>query len=108
MSPVVGIGALAGGIVASALLGYFDGKNSVDVHVRPENFKEYLQNILKLNGTILQKQALVHQTEAEISEISKQIDQYSYLLGNEDLLIDTLEKRLQTWRANNGAGLGLC
>ena len=108
VSPVVGIGALAGGIVASALLGYFDGKNSVDVHVRPENFKEYLQNILKLNGTILQKQALVHQTEAEISEISKQIDQYSYLLGNEDLLIDTLEKRLQTWRANNGAGLGLC
>ena len=72
------MGALAGGIVASALLGYFDGKNSVDVRVRPEDFKEYLQkNILKLNGTILQKQALVHQTEAEISEISKQIDQYS-------------------------------
>ena len=93
MSPVVGIGALAGGIVASALLGYFDGKNSVDVRVRPEDFKEYLQkNIAKLNGTILQKQALIHQTEAEINEISKQIDQYSYLLENEDLLIDTLEK----------------
>lgn len=43
VSPVVGIGALAGGIVASALLGYFDGKNSVDVRVRPEDFKEYLQ-----------------------------------------------------------------
>lgn len=93
MSPVVGIGALAGGIVASALLGYFDGKNSVDVRVRPEDFKEYLQkNIAKLNGTILQKQALIHQTEAEINDISKQIDQYSYLLENEDLLIDTLEK----------------
>ena len=93
MSPVVGIGALAGGIVASALLGYFDGKNSVDVRVRPEDFKEYLQkNITKLNGTILQKQALIHQTEAEINEISKQIEQYSYLLENEDLLVDTLEK----------------
>lgn len=93
MSPVVGIGALAGGIVASALLGYFDGKNSVDVRVRPEDFKDYLQkNIAKLNGTILQKQALIHQTEAEINEISKQIDQYSYLLENEDLLIDTLKK----------------
>ena len=93
VSPVVGIGALAGGIVASALLGYFDGKNSVDVRVRPEDFKEYLQkNIAKLNGTILQKQALIHQTEAEINEISKQIDQFSYLLENEDLLIDTLEK----------------
>ncbi len=93
LSPVVGIGVLAGGIVASALLGYFDGKTSVDVRVRPEDFKKYLQkNIAKLNGTILQKQALIHQTEAEINEISKQIDQYSYLLENEDLLIDTLEK----------------
>ena len=91
--PVVGIGALAGSIVASALLGYFDGKNSVDVRVRPEDFKEYLQkNIAKLNSTILQKQALINQTEAEIIEISKQIEQYSYLLENEDLLVETLEK----------------
>ena len=79
--------------MASALLGYFDGKNSVDDRVRPEDFKEYLQkNIAKLNSTILQKQALIHQTEAEINGISKQIDQYLYLLENEDLLIDTLEK----------------
>ena len=79
--------------IASALPGYFDGKNSVDVRVRPEDFKEYLQkNITKLNGTILQKQALIQQTEAEINEISKQIEQYSYLLENEDLLVDTLEK----------------
>ena len=93
MSSVVGIAALAGGIVARALLGYFDGKNSIDVRVRPEDFKEYLQkNIAKLSGTILQKQALIHQTEAEINEISKQIEQYSYLLENEDLLVDTLEK----------------
>jgi excisionase family DNA binding protein len=93
MAPVVGIGALASGIVASALLGYFDGKNSVDVRVRPEDFKEYLQkDIAKLNSTILQKQALIHQTEAEINEISKQIEQYSYLLENEDLLAETLKK----------------
>ena len=93
ISPVVGIGALAGGIVASALLGYFEGKNSVDVHVRPEDFKDYIQrSIAKLKGTILQKQALIRQTEAEINEISKQIEQYSYLLENEDLLADTLEK----------------
>lgn len=93
MSPVVGIGALAGGIVASALLGYFEGKNSVDVRVRPEDFKEYLQkNISKLNGTVLQKQALIHQTESEIVEITKQIEQYTYLLEHEDILVDTLEK----------------
>ena len=68
-------------------------KGNGDVRVRPEDFKDYLQkNIAKLNGTFLQKQALIHQTEAEINEISRQIDQYSYLLENEDLLIDTLEK----------------
>lgn len=93
LSPVIGIGALAGGIVASALLGYFDGKDSVDVRVLPEDFKDYLkESISKLNRTILQKQTLIHQTEAEINEITKQIDQYSYLLENEELLIETLEK----------------
>ncbi len=93
MAPVVGIGALASGIVVSALLGYFDGENSVDVRVRPQDFKNYLQgNVAKLNGIIAQKQALIHQTEAEISEISKQIEQYTYLLENESLLFDTLEK----------------
>ncbi len=92
-SPVLGIGAIAGGIVASALLGYFEGKSSVDVRVRPDDFKDYLQkNINKLKETVLQKQALIHQTEAEINEISKQIKQYTYLLENEDLLIGTLDK----------------
>ena len=93
MSPAVGIGALAGGIVASALLGYYEVKNSVNMRVRPEDFKEYLQqNIVKLNSTILQKQALIDQTKVEINEISKQIEQYSYLLENENLLLETLEQ----------------
>ena len=93
VSPVVGFGALAGGIVASALLSYIDKKNSIDVRIRPQDFKNYLQeSVAKLNGIIIQKQALIHQTEAEIGEISKQIEQYSYLLENEDLLVDTLEK----------------
>ena len=92
-TPAVGIGALAGGIIASALLGYFDGKKSIDVRVRPEDFKDYLQkNIAKLNETILHKQALIRQTESEIKDISRQIEQYSYLLENEELLVDTLEK----------------
>lgn len=92
-SSVAGIGFLAAGIVASALLSYLDEKNSVDVRVCPGDFKHYLQkNIYRLNGTIAQKQALIHQTEDEIAEISKQIEQYSYLLENEDLLIDSLEK----------------
>ena len=70
ISPVIGIGALAGGIVASALLGYFDEKNSTDVRVRPEDFKAYLKkNIKKLNSTISQKQELIQQTQNEINNI---------------------------------------
>ena len=93
LNPVAGIGALVGGIVASALLGYFEGQNGVDVSVRLQDFKKYLQeNIAKLNGVIVQKQALIQQTKTEIDEISKQIRQYKYLLENEDLLVDTLEK----------------
>ena len=95
VSSIAGFGALAGGIVASALLGYFEGRSNIDVRVRPEDFKEYLQkDISKLNGTILQKQALIRQTEAEITEISKQIQQYTYLLDHEDLLAETLEKAI--------------
>ena len=76
-----------------AAIWYNIRKTDGGVGVRPEDFKDYLQkNIAKLNGTILQKQALIHQTEAEINELTKQIEQYSYLLENEDLLIETLEK----------------
>lgn len=93
LNPAFGIGALTGSILASALLSYAEGKNSVDIRVRPQDFKKYLQeSIDKLNGIIMQKQALINQTETEISEISKQIEKYNYLLKNEDQLVDTLKK----------------
>ena len=92
-SPVVGVGVLAGGVVASALLGYFEGKNSSDIRVRPEDFTAYLQeSILKLNKTIAQKRELILQTQTEISELLKQVQQYQYLLEHEDLLAENLEK----------------
>lgn len=89
LSPALGIGALAAG----ALLGYLEGKNSVDVRIMPEDFKEYLRNTIKrLNGAIRQKQDLISQTEEEISELSKQVEQYTYLLKNDNLLENTIEK----------------
>lgn len=91
-SPAVGIGgALVGGIVASALLRYYEENNTKDVQVRPEDFKVFLnENIKKLDTTIQQKQKLILQTEEEIKQISKQIEQYNYLLENEDMLVGTL------------------
>ena len=88
-NPAVGAGILAGSVVASALLGYFDDKNSVDTRVRSEDFISYLQeSILKLNKTISQKQMLIAQTQAEISELSKQIEQFQYFLEHEALLVE--------------------
>ena len=93
LSPLYGISVLAGGIATSALISYLEGKSNVDTRVRPEDFKKYLRkNIGKLNGIILQKRALIRQTESEIAELSKQIEQYIYLIEHEDLLAKTLEK----------------
>lgn len=96
MFPIPSIGVLATGIVAGALLSYFEGKDNFDLRVRPEDFKEYLQtSITKLQDTVQQKRELIKQTENEITEISKQINQYEYLLNHEDLLEESLEKAIE-------------
>ena len=91
--PIAGMGFLAGGIVANAILGYCEEKSKVDVRIREEDFKEYLkENIVKLNKTVDQKREFIKQTEIQIEEISRKIDQYNYLLEHEDILLDTLKK----------------
>lgn len=75
LSPIAGIGVLAGGIVANAILGYCEEKSKVDVRIRAEDFKEYLKkNVVKLNKTVGQKRELIEKTETEIEEISRRID----------------------------------
>ena len=97
ISPVVGIGALAGGIVASALHGLREGKNGVDICVRPEDLKSYLRtSIKKLNGIIENKQELIRQTEAEIEEISDQIKLYASLLETK-AEIDEISNQIQQY-----------
>ena len=95
LSPMVGLGALAGGIVASALLGYYSEKGKVDIRVKPEDFKRYLSDdIERLGGVITQKEELIQQTQEEITNISRQIGQYKHLLEHEDLLVETLQKAI--------------
>lgn len=101
LSPIAGIGVLAGSIVASAIWGYCEEKSKVDVRIRAKDFKEYLKkNVVKLNKTVDQKRELIKQTKTEIEDISRRIDQYNYLLEHEDILLDTLEN------ANNKRGEG--
>lgn len=89
----IGVGTAGASFVAGVLLRYLAGKSSDEIRVQPEDFKIYLQkSISSLNETILQKQKLIHQTETEIKEISKQIEQYSLLCCNEVFLGDTLDK----------------
>ena len=93
ISPVAGMSLIAGGFLANALIGYVGRKNKVDVRIRPEDFKIYLQNEKKkLTEAITQKRQLISQTETEITKLSEQINQYEYLLEHEDLLSETLEK----------------
>ena len=91
--PIIGIATLAGGIVASFLLGYLDENKDDDFPINPKMFRDYLEKSKKkLKANIQQKNDLICQTEAEIFELSKQLEQYEYLLEHESLLETALEK----------------
>ena len=91
LSPLIGITAFAGGVIAGAVMGYLDEKKNTDVRIMPDDFKRYLEeNISKLKKTAVQKRDLIRQTENEITAIEKQIDQYQYLLDHEEILNDAI------------------
>lgn len=88
----IGMGAVVGGIIASALLGYCGEKKKTDVTIKADDLKEYLnKTIKKLESQNAKKQALLRKTEMEIETLNRKIDQYRYLLRHEDLLRGTLE-----------------
>lgn len=100
ISPAVGIATLAGSIVAGVVMGYLEEKSEVDVRVLPEDFKKYLQtSIEKIQKTVVQKQALINQTQTEISELEKRAEQYNYLLEHEDVLQNAIGKVATTEKA---------
>ena len=100
LSPAIGIATLAGGIIAGAVMGYLDEKKETDIRILPEDFKKYLEEIIvKLQKTANQKRDLIKQTESEISEIEKRIEQYRYMLDHEDVLNSTLSQVTATEKA---------
>ena len=91
--PVAGIGSIVEQIISIALQGYFEENDSDCARVDPEVFRSYLRrNIDRFQLAISQKQALIHQTEVEIKEVSNRIQQYTYLLENENILTATLSR----------------
>ena len=59
--------------------------------VKLEDFKNYLkENIDTLSNKIIQKEELIKQTEAEIADIRQQIERYTFLLNNDNVIKETL------------------
>lgn len=56
-SPAVGFAALTGAFVAGIIIiGYLGEKNNIDIHVRPEDFKAYLNEcVFKYQDLVRQK-----------------------------------------------------
>ena len=94
VSTVAGIaGGVIGGIVAGALLSYVTEKKKPDYLVAPGDFKAFLAaGIEELKSKNEKARATIRRTELEIAQNSLKIEQYQYLLNNEDLLEQELEK----------------
>lgn len=105
-SKVTGIGTIAGfasglvigGIVAGALLSYFKKRKDEEIYtsdfrVTSEEFKAYLsRTIEELDSQNQKDRDDVRKKELEIAQRSLQIEQYRYLLNNEELLTQELAK----------------
>lgn len=90
LSPIIGITSIAGEVIARAIMAYIDEKNT-DIRIMPDDFKKYLnKNICMLKKTVTQKEDLIRQTEDEILELERRIEQYQYLLNHGDILDDAL------------------
>ena len=89
--PAAEVAAVAGGIIANLLWDYSKRKNERGVRVKLEDFKNYLkENIDTLSNKIIQKEELIKQTKAEIADIRQQIERYTYLLNNDNVIEETI------------------
>ena len=94
ISPVVGIAALAGGIVTGVLLSYIEETKKTNVEISADDLKTFIKNnIRKLEKAISQKQTLIQETEKEIGELSQQIKSYQNLLDHEELLLRSIDNQ---------------
>lgn len=89
-SPVVGIApALVSGIMLGNLLVALNEKSKLDLRISPEELRKYiLESIQKLRDTVEQKQALIRQTEVEVREIQRQIEQLTSVLDQNQIELE--------------------
>lgn len=76
---------LVGGIVAGLLAGQYYEKAASKVEV-VEVQKSVEEKVAAAQSVIIQKQALIEQTNAEIIALQEQIDQYNYIIGHKEVL----------------------
>ena len=89
LSSMIGFPAVAGGILSGTVLGLLDVKTKANTKLYLKEIKNKLQTSIKqLNENIEKKQELVKQTEIEIAELKKQVEQFTYLLEHEELLVN--------------------
>lgn len=76
---------LVGGIVAGLLAGQYYEKAASQVEA-VEVQKTIEEKVAAAQSVIIQKQALIEQTKAEIIALQDQIDQYNYIIGHKEVL----------------------
>ncbi len=92
ISPALGIATLAGGVIATALISYYSTQNQTVTRIKADDFKAFLAaSQEKVKETIAQKEALIKQTENEIVEFRRQLEQYQFLLEHDDLVEKTIQ-----------------
>lgn len=92
-SPPLGIASIATGIVAGAVLGLMESKTTSDETVTAEELKRYMvDSIKKFQETIFKKRALIKQTEKEIADLERRIDQYQYMIDHDELIKKEVKK----------------
>ena len=83
------VGLAAFGIVAavSYVARYLQDRGNQDLSRLPDDVQEQLSgNVVKLREAVDHKRELISQTQEEISEMERQIEQYRYLMEHKDVV----------------------
>ena len=83
------VGLAAFGIVAavSYVARYLQDRGNQDLSRLPDDVQEQLSsNVVKLREAVDHKRELINQTQEEISEMERQIEQYRYLMEHKDVV----------------------
>lgn len=92
-APLMTMSTVAGGFLAGLLMSIISEKGKATSRVNPAEVRSSIEkDIAKLRKSLAQKQALLEQTQSEISGIQERIAQYENLVNDEDVLAEIATK----------------